>query len=108
MTRDIGLLRLFPSPEFIIGMIHPKGCNADDRMNRAIRETDEYLGDGVDAILVENYFASIPACETFLAWLQENRRECLYGVNILQNLDVSLGLAAKFVQEDSACGHMSG
>jgi hypothetical protein len=99
MTRDFGLLRLFPSPKFIIGMIHLKGRNADDRMSRAIRETDERFANGVDAILVENYFASVPACETFLAWLQENHPDCppcLSAINILQNLDMSLALAAKY------------
>jgi predicted TIM-barrel enzyme len=104
-------LPLFPHARFIIGMIHLKGRNADDCLQRAIRETDDYFAHGVDAVLVENYFNSIPKCEMFLNWLQTHRPTSIYGVNILQQLDVSLALAvkygAKFVQEDSVCGHLT-
>lgn len=107
----LSLLDLFPHTKFIIGMIHLKGLSPDDRLRRAIRETDDYFANGVDAILVENYFGSVADCEAFLGWLQANRPSSLYGVNILQQLDVSLSLAvkygAKFVQEDSACGHLT-
>jgi hypothetical protein len=54
MSRDPGLLRLFPSPKFITGMTHLKGRNADDRTSGAIRETDDCFANGVDVILVEN------------------------------------------------------
>jgi predicted TIM-barrel enzyme len=111
MSRDLGLLSLFPTRKFIIAMIHLKGRNRDDCLARAIRETEQYFANGVDAILVENYYGSVPDCEAFLEWLQANRPDCLYGVNVLQQLDVSLALAAKygakFVQEDSVCGHLA-
>ena len=42
----------------IIGMIHLKGENYEDKLKRAISESDILFDNGVNAILVENYFGS--------------------------------------------------
>ncbi len=42
----------------IIAMLHLKGRSNGEIMERMIKETDIYYRNGVDAVLVENYFGN--------------------------------------------------
>ena len=45
----------------IIAMLHLKGNSDEEIMERMIKETEIYYKNGVDAVLVENYFAVLQA-----------------------------------------------
>ena len=93
----------------LIAMLHLKG--GTNMMETMIREANIYYENGIDAVLVENYFGSTEDCERSLAWLSENFPDRLYGVNILGDYEEAFRLAEKygadFVQIDSVCGHLS-
>lgn len=94
----------------IIAMLHLKGNSDADTMERMIRETEIYYENGVDAVLVENYFGDTNACRRALEYLHRHMPDRLYGVNILGDYTVAFELAerygADFVQIDSVCGHL--
>lgn len=101
---------LFGNSKPVIAMLHLK---ADHRMNmleRAQAETRRYLENGVEALLVENYFGSAADCEAVLAWLQKEYPQVIYGVNILGDYKKAFDLAEKYnarmIQIDSVCGHL--
>ena len=91
-------------------MLHLNGNSEADMMNRMIREAITYYTNGVDAVLVENYFGSAHDCELALKWLYHNMPNKCYGVNILGDYKEAFRLAkeyhADFVQIDSVCGHL--
>lgn len=94
----------------IIAMLHLRGSSDEDVLERVIEETEIYYRNGVDAVLVEDYFGSIEQCEQALKYLSENMPDKLYGVNILSDYKKAFDLAQKykadFVQIDSVCGHL--
>jgi predicted TIM-barrel enzyme len=65
---------------------------------------------GVNAILVENYFGDRVDVENALKYLQETYPDRVYGVNMLGFPEMAFDLArkygARFVQMDSVCGHL--
>lgn len=91
-------------------MLHLKGSSESDIMNRMIREAGIYYENGVDAVMVENYFGSAQDCAAALKWLAANMPDKSYGVNILGDYKHAFALAAEygaqFVQIDSVCGHL--
>lgn len=93
----------------LIAMLHLKG--GANMMEIMIREANIYYENGIDAVLVENYFGSVADCERSLAWLSENFPNRLYGVNVLGDYKEAFRLAKKygadFVQIDSVCGHLT-
>ena len=94
----------------IMAMLHLKGVGKEDMLDRMMRETEIYYENGVDAVLVENYFGSADDCEEALKWLARNHGGKSYGVNILGDYRTAFRLAAEygadFVQIDSVCGHL--
>ena len=94
----------------IIAMLHLKGDSVEDMMRRAKQEIKIYYENGVDAVLVENYFGSSADCDTVLDYLHANYPDKLYGVNILGDYKTAFMLAKKydadFIQIDSVCGHL--
>ncbi|MBP3656528.1 MAG: membrane biogenesis protein [Clostridia bacterium] len=101
---------LFGSTKPVFGMLHLKSDAGMDALERAKREIDIYLHNGVEALMVENYFGSADECAQVLAWLQKNMPSAMYGVNILGDaplaFELSLRYGAKFIQIDSVCGHL--
>ncbi|WP_291237522.1 BtpA/SgcQ family protein [Frisingicoccus sp.] len=95
----------------IIAMLHLKGNSDADIMERMKRETETYYRNGVDAVLVENYFGDTRNCIQALEYLHKNMPDKLYGVNILGDYRMAFELAEKygadFVQIDSVCGHLT-
>lgn len=94
----------------IIGMLHLSGQTSDEKVNRALRETNTYFENGVDAVLVENYHGTCTEMECVLDHLAHQNPAGNYGVNVLGGLEHSFMLAekynAKFIQIDSVVGHL--
>jgi uncharacterized protein len=108
---DKNFLDLFKVKKPIIGMIHLKGNSDEESLQIAKKEIDILMDNGIDAVLVENYFGYPNNVEDVLAYLYEKRRELIYGVNILGNFFTAFNLAnkyqAKFIQIDSVVGHLN-
>ena len=94
----------------IIAMLHLKGDSSKEIMARMVKETEIYYKNGVDAVLVENYFGNTENCIQALDWLYKNLPDKSYGVNILGDFEKAFELAEKynadFIQIDSVCGHL--
>lgn len=94
----------------VIAMLHLKGLTDKEKMKNLVKETDIYYRNGVDAVLVENYFGDTENCIQALDYLHKNMPDKLYGVNILGDYKTAFELAenfnADFVQIDSVCGHL--
>lgn len=103
-------LDLFPHPKPIMAMLHLKGTSRDDIVARAVREADIYATNGVDAMIVEDYFGDNTDVARVLAVLARERPHYILGVNVLDDFAQSYALAAqygaKFMQVDSICGHL--
>lgn len=103
------LKEIFGVEKPIIGMLHLSGFGRDEVMEIARREIEIMYRNGVNAVLVENYFGDEIDVENALKYLQDNYPDKVYGVNILGDPDVAFDFArkygAKFVQIDSVCGH---
>ncbi len=103
-------LELFENKKPILGMLHLKGDDPEERLQRAVTEADIYAECGVDAMIVEDYFGGEADVENALAYLSKNRPLYILGVNVLNNFAKSYELAlrygAKFMQVDSICGHL--
>jgi len=104
-------LNLFPKSKPILAMLHLKGNTRDDILARAVREADIYVANGVDALIVEDYFGDATDVENVLAVLSRERPHYILGVNVLDDFPRSYELAAqygaKFMQVDSICGHLT-
>ncbi|MBQ7001090.1 MAG: membrane biogenesis protein [Oscillospiraceae bacterium] len=94
----------------IIGMLHMTGYGRDRILENAKREIEIMYRNGVNAVLVENYFGDRVDVENALKYLQENYPNKVYGVNMLGFPEIAFDLArkygARFVQLDSVCGHL--
>ncbi len=102
---------LFGASKPIIAMLHLKSDVHMDMASRAKQEIALYYDNGVDAVLVENYFGSVDDCQEVLAYLQAQYPDKPYGVNVLGDWYKAFQLAqqynAAFLQIDSVCGHLS-
>ena len=65
-------MELFPSKKPIIGMLHLKGSITEEVLRIAKQEIDIYYENGVDAVLVENYFGTYHHMIPILEYLQKN------------------------------------
>jgi uncharacterized protein len=103
-------LEIFKTTKPVMAMLHLKGENPKERLNRAIAEADIYAECGVDAMIVEDYYGDKADVENALAYLSKERPQYVLGVNVLNNFAKSYELAvrysAKFMQVDSICGHL--
>lgn len=103
------LKEVFGVDKPVIGMLHMSGCGAEEKMAIAREEIGIMYRNGVNAVLVENYYGDDSDVENALKYLQENYTDKVYGVNMLGDPDVAFDLARKygagFVQIDSVCGH---
>lgn len=103
-------LTLFNHSKPVIGMLHLKGESDEEVFEIAKQEIDTYYHNGVDAVLVENYFGTYHHMIPVLKYLQENYKEHIYGVNCLYQNTLSFELAieygAHFVQIDAISGHL--
>lgn len=68
-------LDLFNTKKPVIGMIHLKGNNDEEVFEIAKKEIDDYYNNGVDAVIVENYFGTYHNMLPVLEYLQENFKD---------------------------------
>lgn len=76
----------------VIAMLHLKGDSPKEIMARMVKETEIYYKNGVDAVLIENYFGSTENCIQALDYLHKNMPDKHYGVNILGDYKKPLSL----------------
>lgn len=104
-------LEIFKNKKPILAMIHLKGESRQDRLERALRECDIYAENGVDAMIVEDYFGDADDVEAALELIRRERPDYILGVNVLDQFGKSYELAEKygapFMQVDSVCGHLT-
>ena len=104
------MIDVFGVEKPILGMLHLTGCSRENVLENAQREIDIMYRNGVDAVLVENYFGDKVDVENALKLLQKDYSHKVYGVNMLGFPEMAFDLArkygAKFVQIDSICGHL--
>ena len=103
-------LDLFNTKKPVIGMIHLKGTNDEEVFEIAKKEINDFYNNGVDAVIVENYFGTYHNMLPVLEYLQENFKDHIYGVNCLYMNTMTFELAIKydadFVQIDAISGHV--
>lgn len=104
------MMEVFGVEKPIIGMLHLTGFGREKILENAKREIDIMYRNGVDAVLVENYFGDWVDVENVLKLLKEEYPHKVYGVNMLGFPEMAFDLArkygAKFVQMDSVCSHL--
>jgi uncharacterized protein len=103
-------LDLFSIPKPILAMLHLKGDNPEERTQRALIEAEIYAENGVDAMIVEDYFGDVSDVERVIALLRKEHPDYVLGVNVLDDFAKSYQLACdyglSFMQVDSICGHL--
>lgn len=104
------VMTIFKNKKPILGLIHLKGDSDEEIVARAKQEIALYEENGVDAVLIENYYGNYHHMELVLDYIQKEKPDLLFGLNCL-NLDaMGFELAnrykAKFIQLDSVVGHM--
>lgn len=108
--RTEGILSLFREKKPIIGMIHLKGNTDQDIFERAKKEVDLYVKNGIDGIMLENYYGTYDHLEQILEYVSKQQLEVPYGVNCLNIDAMCFELATKyktdFMQIDSVVGHV--
>jgi len=111
MSNNKGsFLELFKTVKPILGMIHLKGDNGEEKLSIAKREIDQLIENGIDAVIIENYFGSPEDVEEVLKYIFKERKDIIYGINILDNdqkgFELAIKYDAKFIQIDSVAGHL--
>lgn len=110
LAKERDFLKLFKNTKPIIGMLHLKGNSDEDIMNRLEKEVEIYVENGVDAIIVENYFSKYGQLENALAYVKSLNLEIPCGVNCLNvdtmGFELAIKYGADFVQLDSVVGHV--
>lgn len=103
-------LEMFKSKKPIFGMLHLKGDTDEEVFERAKKEIKDYYENGVDAVIVENYFGDYHHMVRVLEYLQQNMPDKIYGVNCLDhdtmNFELGMKYGASFIQLDSVAGHL--
>ncbi len=92
-------------------MLHLKGDTDGEVMERLKREVDIYVNNGLDAVIVENYFGTYRHMEQALEYVRAQKLPVPHGVNCLNQDTMGFVLAerydAAFVQLDSVVGHVA-
>ena len=108
--REQKVLQVFRAVKPVAAMLHLGGSEQEPARDRAKREIEVLYGNGVDAILAEDYFGSPDDVEWALGYLRSNYPYHVYGLNLLGDPEKAFALAvqygASFVQMDSVCGHL--
>lgn len=107
----IRLDQLFARPKPILGMLHLTGNSSKERLEIAQAETETLIANGVDGLIVENYFGDTDDVKRVLDWLQIRRPNVLLGLNVLRDFRLAFALERQFridlIQMDSVAGHLS-
>ncbi|ASP23206.1 BtpA family protein (plasmid) [Antarctobacter heliothermus] len=101
---------VFPIRKPIFGMLHLGGDTPEDRVRQALEEAKIMAGEGIDGLVVENYFGDADDVERVLEKLVPMDLGARVGINVLRDNSRAFSLAQKypvaFIQIDSVCGHL--
>jgi len=110
MNTKQGILALFPKRKPIIGMIHLKGNEEKEIFERAKKEIDMMVNNGIDGLMLENYFGNYYNLEQILDYASKEKLGVPYGVNCLNvdalGFDLATKYHAQYLQVDSVVGHL--
>ncbi len=104
-------LELFKTEKPVLAMIHLKGDSSEEKLEFAKTEIDQLIENGIDAVIIENYFGSPEDVEEVLKYISKERNHMIYGINILDDdkraFELAMKYDAKFIQLDSVAGHLN-
>jgi len=110
MGETKGILSVFKNKKPIIAMVHLKGDTPDEIFERAKEEIRIFEEDGVDGIMLENYYGNYYDLERILEYVSTSNLSIPYGVNCLNVDAMGFELAnrynASYIQVDSVVGHV--
>ncbi|MGO4105072.1 BtpA/SgcQ family protein [Leifsonia sp. YAF41] len=110
-SKRAAFLDLLATGKPVLGMVHLTGADRAEKLSIAQREIDVLYANGVDAVIIENYFGTPDDVENVLGWLAATHPTATYGVNVLDDDERGFALAgefgASFVQLDSVAGHLT-
>ena len=102
--------KTFNAPKPILGMLHLAGDGPRAKLAQAEEEARIMAGEGVDGLVVENYFGDADDVERVLDRLSGLALGARLGVNVLRDDARAFALAARypvdFIQVDSVAGHL--
>lgn len=105
-----GILSLFKNEKPVIGVIHSRGVTVEDAVSLAEKETDAYVENGIDGILVETYFGNYKNADAILAMMKRRHGNVPLGINCLNVDAMGFEMAndhnCGFIQIDSVVGHV--
>ena len=101
----------FTTVKPILGMLHLAGDGAEAKLAQAEEEARIMAGEGVDGLVVENYFGDADDVERVLDRLCGLNLPARIGVNVLRDDARAFALAGRypvaFIQVDSVAGHLA-
>lgn len=110
MLKNQEFLRIFTNTKPIIAMLHLKGKSHNDVFDRFKRELELFINNGIDAVIIEDYFGTYKDMDRALSYVSQQGIPIPYGVNCLNVDQMGFSLAeeyhANFVQLDSVVGHV--
>ncbi|GGD00871.1 BtpA/SgcQ family protein [Enterococcus wangshanyuanii] len=110
MSKKTDFLAMFSVEKPIIGVIHLKGETEEEIQERAKKEIQIYVEQGIDGILMENYYGDYVQLEKALQYITSLNLSLPIGVNVLNMDPLGFHLANKydlqFLQIDSVVGHV--
>lgn len=110
-NRSNRFFDLFNTSKPIIAMIHLKGDSSEEKLKIAKHEIDLLIENGINAVIIENYFGSAEDVEEVLKYISTERKNIIYGINVLDDDQKAFELAikydVKFIQIDSVSGHLN-
>jgi hypothetical protein len=103
-------LDLFQTRKPVLAMIHLKGNGREEKLEIAKKEIDLLVENGIDAVIVENYFGNPDDVEEVLKYIFNERKNIIYGINVLDDdlkaFELAMKYEAKLIQIDSVAGHL--
>ncbi|MFF0311764.1 BtpA/SgcQ family protein [Streptosporangium sp. NPDC004379] len=109
--RQRTFLDEFTTQTPIFAMLHLTGDTPARKLEIAKREIDVLWSEGVDAVIVENYFGSVDDVAGVCGYLTDTAPEIRFGINILGQdwtaFEMARDFHALFIQMDSVAGHLA-
>lgn len=100
----------FINPKPILGMLHLAGEGSAAKLAQAEEEARIMAGEGIDGLVVENYFGDADDVERVLERLCSLDLRTRIGINVLRDNARAFALAKRFpvsfIQIDSVAGHL--
>ncbi|WLS10499.1 BtpA/SgcQ family protein (plasmid) [Shinella sumterensis] len=104
------LIETFATVKPILGMLHLAGDGPTAKLAQAEEEARIMAGEGVDGLVVENYFGDADDVERVLDRLSGLVLGAKIGINVLRDDKRAFALAKQypvsFIQVDSVAGHL--